>query len=272
MSTVDATLNYLGSMTERPVFCPGTPGKTNLVLQSQTVRITDARGLAEPPTLTREGFTLARQASAVRDFQNREQVESVYLDEVVQLVRAASGADLVLASPGAVARFVDRNNAARSAATAPAARFVHTDYTHRSAREHFLPQVMEPAEALRKFQRVVVYQTWRALSAPPQDVPLAVTDGRSAQPEDLITADTLLGDEYGQAQSFEYSMCRYNPAHRWFFYSNMQADEVLVFKGYDFDPAWRTRVPHSAFDDPTAPPGVAPRASIEARAFAFFRH
>jgi hypothetical protein len=29
-------------------------------------------------------------------------------------------------------------------------------------------------------------------------------------------------------------------------------------------------VPHSAFDDPSCPPGAPPRESIDVRAFAFF--
>jgi hypothetical protein len=65
-------------------------------------------------------------------------------------------------------------------------------------------------------------------------------------------------------------MCRYNPEHRWFYYSAMRADEVLVFKGYDFDPESPSRLFHTAFDDPSAPVGTPPRASVEARAFAFF--
>ena len=33
---------------------------------------------------------------------------------------------------------------------------------------------------------------------------------------------------------------------------------------------WRAGVPHSAFDDPTCPPGSAARMSIEARVFAVY--
>jgi hypothetical protein len=269
MRTLRATLNYLGKMTERPVFYPGVPGRTNLNLEAQTVSITDARSVAAP-TLDREGFTLTQYPSQVKDLRNREQLETRYLAEVAELIKTLTGADEVRASPGPVARFVDRSNEQFATSTAPAARFVHTDYTDTSARAHFLPQVMNPQEALQKYRRIVVYQTWRALSGAPQDVPLTIADARSAKPEDLIIADTILGDEYGQGQSFEYSMCRYNPAHRWYFYSDMQPDDVLVFKGYDFDTTQTSRTPHTAFDDPTVGKGAPPRASIEARAFAFF--
>ena len=102
------------------------------------------------------------------------------------------------------------------------------------------------------------------------DIPLTVADGRSVQLKDMVTADTILGEEYGHDQAFEYSMCRYNPGPRWYYFSNMRPDEVLVFKGYDFDPRRPARLFHTAFDDPSAPPDAPPRASIEARAFAFF--
>lgn len=270
MRAVEAELNYLGPMSERPVFHPGVPGKTNLVLEPRTVSIVDARGLERPASLEAEGFALVEHATEVRDLTDHALLEGRYLDEVAELIRRVSGASEVRASPGPVARYADRSNEAKSQGTAPAARFVHTDYTDVSAREHFLPQVMDPQEA-RRYRRITIYQTWRALSGAPQDVPLTVADGRSVRLEDMVTADTILGDEYGgRGQSFEYSMCRHNPGHRWYYFSNMRPDEVLVFKGYDFDPGRPARLFHTAFDDPSAPADAPPRASIEARAFAFF--
>lgn len=270
MRAVDAELFYLGPMTERPVFHMD-PCKTNLVLEPHTVQIADAREAAQVPSLDREGFQLVRHATALKDVRDRDYTGGPYLDEIAELIRAVSGADLVLASPGPVSRCADRNNEAKAEGTAPAARFVHTDYTDVSARTHFLPQIMDPREALSRYRRITVYQTWRALSGPPLDVPLAVTDGRSVRLEDMVTADTILSGDYGgAAQSFEYSMCRYDPAHRWRYFSNMRPDEVVIFKGYDFDPNQPARLFHTAFDDPSAPADAPPRESIEARAFAFF--
>jgi hypothetical protein len=268
--SVRAELNFLADMAERPVFHAVDMSKSNLVLEPHTVDITDARGLAEAPWLEREGFALVEHRSAVKDIYDRDLLEGLYLDEVAELIKAISGASEVRSSPGPVARYTDRTNEAKAAGAAPAARFVHTDYTDISARDYFLPQIIDPAEALRRYRRITVYQTWRALSGPPVDIPLAVTDGRSVRLQDMVTADTILGEEYARDQSFEYSMCRYNPGHRWSYFSNMRPDEVLVFKGFDFDPARPARLFHTAFDDPSAPPNSPPRASIEARAFAFF--
>lgn len=43
----------------------------------------------------------------------------------------------------------------------------------------------------------------------------------------------------------------------------MNAGEALVFKAFDSDTNRLQGCPHSAFDDPSCPAAVAPRASIE---------
>ncbi len=63
----------------------------------------------------------------------------------------------------------------------------------------------------------------------------------------------------------------YNPAHRWYYFPNMQRNEAMVFKCYDSSKDGRARwTAHCAFDDPTAPANVPPRESIEMRTLAFF--
>ena len=55
-----------------------------------------------------------------------------------------------------------------------------------------------------------------------------------------------------------------------FWFRDMRPDEALMFRAYDNLPDWRAGVPHSAFDDPSCPPGGPPRVSVEARAFAIY--
>jgi hypothetical protein len=51
----------------------------------------------------------------------------------------------------------------------------------------------------------------------------------------------------------------------------MRRDEALVFKVYDSAEDGRARwTAHTSFEDPTTPPSVPARESIEIRAFAFF--
>ena len=118
-------------------------------------------------------------------------------------------------------------------------------------------------------RRFAHYNVWRVISEPPQDVPLTLCDARSLAPSDLSFADAVF-DMPGAEWSFEGLLVRHNPAHRWNYYSGMTRDEALVFKTNDSDPTAPHHIPHSAFDDPTCPPGTAPRASIEMRAVAYW--
>jgi len=268
--TVEATLHFLGAMQERPVYSPTVSGGTNLILEPHTVRITDARTLTEPPSLDRDGFALVQHSSAVRNRRELRHREHRYLDEIAELIGRVSGAKEVRPAPRPITRYVNRNDARGSMGTAPALRFVHTDYTDTSARQHFLGQVIDPNEALRRFRRIVVYQAWRCLSQPPQDVPLTLSDAGSVRHEDTVTAETVVDSDYAAGRSLEYTMCRYNPQQRWYYFSCMTPDDVLVFKGHELAAARPGHVFHSAFDDPSVPSGTPARMSIEARAFAFF--
>lgn len=63
---------------------------------------------------------------------------------------------------------------------------------------------------------------------------------------------------------------RHNPDHRWYYYPDMTLDEVIVFKSHDSRPGMASRVAHTAFTDPTCPPGTPTRASVEARGLVIF--
>jgi hypothetical protein len=111
---------------------------------------------------------------------------------------------------------------------------------------------------------------WRALSPPPQDIPLTVCDAHSVAPADLIGADAVFDVEGKPEWSFEGWVVRHNSEHRWWYFSGMTRDEALIFKTNDSDPAQPHCVPHSAFDDPSCPKGVPTRTSIEMRGIAYW--
>ena len=54
--------------------------------------------------------------------------------------------------------------------------------------------------------------------------------------------------------------------------ANLKRDEALLIKCFDSTTDGRARfAPHTAFDDPTAPPDMLPRESIEIRSLVFHR-
>jgi hypothetical protein len=63
---------------------------------------------------------------------------------------------------------------------------------------------------------------------------------------------------------------RYSPTHRWYHFSEMTPDEVLICKAHATGPRQSHRVPHSAFTGPECPAGTTTRASVEFRGCALF--
>jgi hypothetical protein len=124
---------------------------------------------------------------------------------------------------------------------------------------------------LGEYGRWALYNMWRATTPPPQDHPLAVCDARTIRAEDGVPVVAIT--EIRGAGDFEFETTGYlhNPAHRWCYFRDMTRDEVLVFKTHDSDPTRAHRVAHTAFTDPTCPPGTPTRASVEMRALALFR-
>ncbi len=115
-------------------------------------------------------------------------------------------------------------------------------------------------------RRFAIIQVWRAIAEPIERDPLAIADARSLAPGDFIAAERRFPDRVGEIYQFKY-----NPAHRWTWFSRMTREEALVFKVYDSATDGRARWgAHASFDDPATPPGAPPRQSIEIRAFAFF--
>ena len=123
----------------------------------------------------------------------------------------------------------------------------------------------DEAEALLQ-RRFAIIQVWRAVAQPIIANPLALADARSLASDDLIISERRYPDRFGQT----YRM-RHNPAHRWYYYPQMQRHEALVFKVYDSLTDGRARfTPHTSFADPDTPAGAPPRQSIEVRTLAFF--
>src|SRR5215471_942240 len=98
---VEATLNYLADLPERPYFYqyepPGGVPWRNTKGDRRLLAIHDARALVPTPSLDREGFALAHLVSAVEDLYDPEHVRGTYYGEVERLVQAVTGATRVFA-------------------------------------------------------------------------------------------------------------------------------------------------------------------------------
>jgi hypothetical protein len=225
--------------------------------------IQNGRPLAGRLSLEENGFILVEHKTAVTDFFDTQQLESVYYPEVEQLIKKASGAARVVIFDHTL-RSGDESEREARLIREPVLS-AHNDYTEWSGPQRVRDLLPEEAEALLK-HRFAIIQVWRAINKPIQANPLALCDARSIAPEDLMVAERRYPHRVGQTYRL-----RYNPAHRWFYFPEMRRDEALVFKVFDSERDGRARfTPHTSFKDPASSPDAPPRQSIEARALAFF--
>jgi hypothetical protein len=256
-----ATLHYLKRTADRPVRYvkeppPGIPA-WNGVDDPREIRVEDARGREGEFTLDANGFALVRSPTNVRDFYSREEVRAVYYPEVERLLRTALGAARVFV--------FDHNvrNAGLPGAAEPSRR-VHNDHTINSAPRRVRDHLGAEADELLR-HRFGIVNVWRPIRGPVLDSPLALCDARSFSDDDLIAGDLVYPHLRGETSSVEFK-----PNHRWYYFSEMRPDEVLLIRIHDSATDGRARLSfHTSFENPLAP-GAPPRESIEARTLVFF--
>lgn len=249
---VTAELNYLAPTPGKPRTYafdppPGEPKSTALP-EPHLLPIFDARPIAKDLSLDREGFVLVRHPTVVKNFYDEREVRSVYYPAVAFL-RATLNADRVFIFDHTVRKRTEDAPDVRDGTPRQPATRVHVDQTHLSGRNRVLEHLPDEAEELLK-GRVQVINLWRPIRGPVLDAPLAMADGRTVDPDDLIASDLIYPDRKGETYSV-----RYNPGHRWYYVPRMTADEALLLKCYDSATDGRTRFgPHTAFIDPTSRP------------------
>jgi len=231
--------------------------------EQRSMRIRNGRPLAGQFSLDQNGFVLVRHDTAVVDFFNAAQLETVYYPEVERLVRTVSGAARVVVFDHTLrSGDLAEQQARKIREPVP---WAHNDYTERSGPQRVREVLREEAEPLLR-HRFAVIQVWRAINQPIESNPLALVDARSVSASDLLPAERRYPDRVGETYQL-----RYNPDHRWFYFPRMRRDEALVFKVYESQTDGRARfTPHASFVDPTMAPEAPPRQSIEVRTFAFF--
>lgn len=268
-TAVRAALNYLRPMAEKPYTLAhqavnGEPA-TNAIYDPHTVDIVDARPTAAELSLDLQGFALAVRPTAVTDYYDEDQLSTLCHAEAAELVAEATGASRVVVFDHTLrVRRSDIHDRTPGMARLPVMR-AHCDYTEASGPQRVRDLMGEEAEVLLA-RRFAFINVWRPIKGPVIDTPLAVCDCRSVGPHDMAPSDMVYPDRKG-----EILVVTYNPAHRWFYFPQMRTDEAMLIKCYDSRRDIVARfAPHSAFDDPTTPPGAPARESIEIRTVAFF--
>src|ERR1700693_4972122 len=198
--TTTAELHYLIRTAEKPTRYameppPGVPS-SNGIDDPHTVLIEDARGREPEFTLDRNGFTLIKAPTAVRNFYDPDEIKSVYYPEVERLLRDTLGASRVVV--------FDHNvrSGGRSDLPQPSRR-VDNDHTVNSAPRR--PRAHRGAEADELLQhRFGIVNVWRPIRGPVLDSPLALCDARSFSDDDLIASDLVYQHARGETSSVEF--------------------------------------------------------------------
>ncbi|GAX45543.1 hypothetical protein NIES4075_65640 [Tolypothrix sp. NIES-4075] len=268
---VEAVLNYLTPMAEKPVNYtyeppPGVP-RHNGVYQAHKLPIRNARPIIQDLSLDREGFAYALHHSNVRNFYDDSEIQRVYYPEAEQLLKKVTGATQVVIFDHTL-RNAQRLQQGESQIKEPVKR-VHNDFTAKSGYTRALLELtargIDNTDELLQ-QRFAVVNVWRPIAQPVQESPLAVCDAQSIAPKDLVAGDLVYRDRVGETYAITY-----NPAHRWFYFPQLQPNEALFIKCFDSAEDGRARfAAHTAFEDPTSPADAPPRESIELRALVFY--
>jgi hypothetical protein len=259
-----AAIGYTERTDRKPYFYANAHEKDYVPLKPAEMDITDARGL--DTDLDREGFVLVHHASAVSDFTDLDAVVKVHTGEIADLLKRVSGCDHVDVMPRGTLRFSERLGENDKHDNSNPARMAHVDMSKEASAEARARGAPEGRKVVRSAQ----YNVWRAISGPPQDVPLALCAFPSLEQSDLIDCEAIFDSPGAPEWSFGNYVIAHNPAHRWYYYSNMRPDEAIVFKTSESDPARAQLMPHGAFDNPLAGEDAPPRVSLEMRGTAYW--
>ncbi len=234
------------------------------------------------------GFMIAKNPTAVSDFDNTEMVERLYEREVEAHIAQLTGADKVVARGWMVRTSADLSqrqqeeveNYQHTGGIQPPAGEAHVDLNTATAERMAAFTYRKNFPDGPGYKRFLISSYWRTFSPPPQDVPLALCDGRTSfegeeKSNTLFVVDrfpegeALVAPVEGEADMIAASIFSHAPGHRWWYFSNMERDDILLFKFHDSDHSRTWRCPHTAFVDPSFP-GANIRASIEVRSVAFW--
>ncbi|MBC7986717.1 MAG: hypothetical protein H7X93_08620 [Sphingomonadaceae bacterium] len=251
------------------------------------VTVRDARAIKHHFTLDRQGFTLSDRPTAIRDFYDKDEVDRLYMDEVADHVRALTGASFVapmgwmIRNSGDIAGYQKKQEGpyTHHGGVQPPAGEAHIDTEPSRADRQARAVYDKFRPGGPGYGRFIYSSFWRTFSPPPQDCPLALCDHRSVGDDEGVpnvlhvvdeipTGDAMFA-EMGDADLPAAAIFRYNPDHRWWYFSNMTRDEAILLKFHDSDHSVAWRVPHTAFWD-TSFPDRQVRASIECRSVAYF--
>jgi hypothetical protein len=229
------------------------------------------------------GFELMEHRSSVQDWDDEEQLQNIYHEEMAALATRLSGC-----SHAVISDHIVRNpERARLHQDYAPIQFAHSDFTetygdrikefYRAAPPQAQAGLQRAGVSLQTVMsaaRVMILQFWRNIGPRKMDLPLAFCDAESVPRADLrgFRVDGYAGGDFS-FDTFGVAAPEISAAHRWFSFPELSRNEVVAFRTYDSQRAEQQQpfwTPHCAYRDPDVPDGGPQRCSIEVRATCLF--
>lgn len=213
------------------ITCPEGKKQSNFQNYMVNVAINDLRGQENFASLDTTGFQTLTATSSVHPSMfllgNDDQIVSTYYPEVKNILQKVTGADKIVIFD----HTFRRNNAAGTENpllnTEPVLR-VHVDQTPKSAHDRISYHVEEKYGHFKRFQ---IINLWRPIANIVYDYPLAMADFRSIDVgQDLVPIELRYPSWLKDKETYGV---KYNSMHKWYYWSHMNPEEVLLIKCYD---------------------------------------
>ncbi|PHS73352.1 MAG: methyltransferase [Cycloclasticus sp.] len=270
MGTLKASLQFLESIDKEAVFIANPAGEEIKPHQGQyqniEVSLLSGRQFINKFSLDLEGFRLAKHPTAVKNFLNDDEVSDIYENELIELLKKQTGAQQV--------EVFDHTRRSTSSKTRLEKKLregvflVHNDYSSNSGIQRLKDYLAENPEVTTDVlkKQFAIVNVWRSMAGVVKNHTLALCDATSLGPNDLVSIKRKSDNREGEIQ-FAF----FNEAQRWFYFPELNADEVLIFKTFDSQTDGRARfTPHTAFSNKNSDDDDFIRESIESRCFLFF--
>ena len=220
-----------------------------LEIEECQINVVDARELWTPPDLDLNGFELVLDdpVSGTVDFMNNDTVIHDYYPVCEALLSERTGArvfafDHNVRSATGKAGGTKINGGQNVQGPA---HMVHGDYTLQSGPERllqlsnmpsgndtlkgFIGEPLIPAELIDACERFAIVNVWRNIdSFPVASHPLALCDGQTVEPEDLVVFEIRYSDRIG-----ENYFSKVSDRHRFYYWPEMTQSEALLIKQWD---------------------------------------
>lgn len=262
---IGSELNYIkpDSTLAPEVFYSGgaAPQKYNDAYAFMPATIDDARSSQEAFSVHKQGFQLVTAPTKHKNFTDKKAIEASYYDEVIAIIKEATGVKDV---------FVFDHTVRRGSADSSRkpAHHVHNDYTEKTAQSRAQERIGVEQFAKLKGRRMIQINVWRPLVDIVKRSPLAFCNAATVNQKDLLLSKIHFPDTDHVGEIYAL---RKAAEQKWVYFSEMNHDEVILIKGFDSVKDGVARfTPHTAFEYPDQDPNVGARASIEVRTFAFY--